>query len=130
MPIRGNGVGAAVHEVAERARTLARLEAELATLELRRKVTALGLGAALLVVGAVVAFLAFGFLLATLAAVLATFLPTWLSLLLVTSALALGAAALIVAGLSFLRRGVPPVPEQAVEEARLTGEALRGDGRG
>jgi hypothetical protein len=129
MPTRGNGVGAAVHEVAERARTLARLETELAVLELRRKVTSLGVGAALLAVGAVVALFAIGFLLATVAAALATFLPTWLALFLVASALVLGAATLGVAGLSFLRRGVPPVPEQAVEEARLTGEALRGNGR-
>jgi hypothetical protein len=129
MPTRGNGVGAAVHEVTERARTLVRLETELAALELRRKVTSLGVGAVLLAVGAVVALFAIGFLLATVAAGLATFLPTWLALLLVAAALVLGAAALGVAGLSFLRRGVPPVPEQAVEEARLTGEALRGNGR-
>jgi Putative Actinobacterial Holin-X, holin superfamily III len=129
MPIRGNGVGAAVHEIAERARALARLETELVALELRRKVVSLGVGAALLLVGAIVALFALGFLLATIAAALATFLPTWLALLLVTSTLALGAAALLVAGLSFLRRGVPPVPTQAVEEALLTGEALRGNGR-
>jgi hypothetical protein len=38
-------------------------------------------------------------------------------------------AILALVGKAMLEKGVQPVPEQAVEEARLTGEALRnGDG--
>jgi hypothetical protein len=120
------GVQAAVHDVAERTRTLARLEAELAALEVRQKIAALGAGAVLLAVGAVLGLFALGFLLATVATAVATFLPTWLALLLVGAGLVLVAAAAIAIGRTQLRRGVPPVPEQAIAEARLTGEAIKG----
>ena len=123
---RNGGVQAAVHEVTEHARTLARLEAELAGLELRRKVAALGVGAALLAVGGVLALFALGFLLATAAAALALAVDTWLALLIVAGGLVLVAAIAFALGLSRLKKGVPPVPEQAIEEAKLTGAALRG----
>jgi hypothetical protein len=34
-----------------------------------------------------------------------------------------------VLGLSKIKKGTPPVPEQAIREAKLTTEALKGDGR-
>jgi hypothetical protein len=130
MPTRAEspngGVQAAVHEVAEHTRTLVRLEAELAALEVRQKIAALGAGTVLVAVGGIFALFALGFLLATLAAALATVLATWLALLVVGGGLALVAAVLIAIGVSQLRRGVPPVPEQAIVEARLTGAALTG----
>jgi hypothetical protein len=130
MPTRaetGNGgVQAAVHEVAERARTLVRLEGELAALEVRQKIAALGAGVVLLAAGGVLALFALGFLLATVAAALATALATWLALLVVGAGVALVAALLFAVGVSQLRRGVPPVPEQAIAEAKLTGAALSG----
>jgi hypothetical protein len=125
---RNGGVQAAVHEVAEHARTLVRLEGELAALELRQKVAALGAGVVLLVAGGVLALFALGFLLATVAAALANVVPLWLALLLVGIGVALVAAGLVAIGVSQLHRGVPPVPEQAIEEAKLTGAALRGNG--
>jgi hypothetical protein len=130
MPTRaetGNGgVQAAVHEVAERARTLVRLEGELAALEVRQKIAALGAGVVLLAAGGVLALFALGFLLATVAAALATALATWLALLVVGAGVALVAALLFAVGVSQLRSGVPPVPEQAIAEAKLTGAALSG----
>jgi Putative Actinobacterial Holin-X, holin superfamily III len=125
MPIPGNGVGAAVHEVTERASALARLEAELAAAEIRQKVSSLGGGIVVLGAGVLIGLYALGFLFATIAAALATFMPTWLALFLVGAALLLVAAAVIAIGSSLLHRGVPPVPEQAIAEARLTGEVLR-----
>jgi cytochrome c oxidase assembly factor CtaG len=129
MPTRADhsngGVQAAVHEVAEHARTLVRLEGELAALEVRQKIASLGAGVALLVAGGVLALFALGFLLATVAAALATAVSTWLALLLVAGGVALVAVALLAIGASLLRRGVPPVPEQAIAEAKLTGAALK-----
>ena len=127
--VRNDGVQAAVHEVTEHARSLARLEGELAVLELRRKVTALGAGAVVLAAGGVFALFALGFLLATIAAALALVVPTWLALLIVGVGLLLVAGTAFLVGRSLLRRGVPPVPEQAIAEAKLTGNALKG-GRG
>ena len=129
MRTRGNGVGALVHEVTERASALARLEAELAVLELRRKAAALGVGGGLLAAALVVSLFAFGLLLATLAAALATFLPTWLALLIVCVPVTLLGAVLAGLGIARLRRAMPPVPAKAVREAKLTVEALKGNGR-
>jgi hypothetical protein len=123
---RNGSVQAAVQEVAEHARTLVRLEGELAALEVRQKIAAVGSGAALLVAGGMLALFGLGFLLATVAAALANVLATWLALLLVGGGLVLLAAVLLAAGASRLRRGVPPVPEQAIAEAKLTGAALTG----
>jgi Putative Actinobacterial Holin-X, holin superfamily III len=122
---RNGGMQAAVHDVAEHARTLARLEAELASLEVRGKLAALGAGAVLLTVGGVLGLFALGFLLATVAAALATVVDTWLALLIVGGGLALLTALVVGVGVSQLHRGVPPVPEQAIAEAKLTGDALK-----
>jgi hypothetical protein len=122
------GVGAAAKDVAEHASKLGRLEFELAALELKRKAGALGAGVGLAVAAGVVGFLAIVFLLATLAGVLAIFLDAWLALLLIAVGLLGLAAVLGLVGLARIKRGSPPVPEQAIAEAKLTTEALRGDG--
>ena len=123
------GLGTAVKEVAERASAIVRLELELAALELKRKIVALGLGIAF-AVGAVI-FLVFmlAFAFATVAAALATAMSTWLALLVTTGILLVLAAVLGVLALSKIRKGTPPVPEQAIREAKLTTEALKSDGR-
>ncbi len=123
-----NGLGAAAKEVAEHASTLAKLELELATTELKEKAGALGVGIGLLVGAAVFGLYAFGFLLATVAAGLATFLATWLALLLVAVFLLLTAGLIALIGLRSVKRGTPPVPRQAIQEAKLTTTALKSDG--
>lgn len=122
-------VGAAAKQVADRVKALVGLEVELASLELKQKLGAIGLGIALLVFAAVVAVFTLGFAFATVAAALATFLPTWLALLLVTLFMLLVAVLLVVVGVGRIRRGTPPVPLQAIEEAKRIPEALRGDAR-
>jgi Putative Actinobacterial Holin-X, holin superfamily III len=119
------GVGAAVKDVADHAKALVGLEVELAKVELARKLGALGLGIGLAVGGLVFAVYGIGFLFATIAAALATFLPTWLALLIVTLFLFVLAAALAFVGLGKIKRGSPPVPEQAIEEAKLTTAAVK-----
>ena len=119
------GVGGAAKQVAEHASAIARLEIELASLELKQKVTSLGIGVGLGVGAGVVAFFMVGFLFATIAAGLATFMPWWLALLIVTLFLGLIVAILGLVGRSRIRKGSPPVPEQAIREAKLTGEAIR-----
>jgi hypothetical protein len=123
--VRDGGVGQAAREVAEHASTIARLELELAAAELKRKAVALGLGAGLLGASLVLGLLMLGFAFATAAVAIALVLSWWLSLLIVTAALACLATALGLAGIALLKRGAPPVPEQTIEEARLTKAALR-----
>jgi uncharacterized membrane protein YqjE len=122
------GLGEAVKQVTDRAKALVGLEVELASLELKRKVAALGVGIGLLVGAALFGLYAIGFAFATIAAALATFLATWLALLIVTAFLLLVAGILAAVGLSRVRKGTPPVPEQAIEEAKKTSAALRNDG--
>ena len=127
--MEGLGLSGATRRVAEHAREFVRLEIELATAELKKKAAALGTGLGLMVGAAVLAFLALTFGLAAAAAGLATTLPVWASLLIVCGALILITAVLVFVGYRMLQKGTKPMPEQAVEEARLTGEALRnGDG--
>jgi uncharacterized membrane protein YqjE len=125
------GLGAAARQVAEHTSALTRLELELAGLELRRKVVSLGLGAGLLLGAGVLALFLVGFGLAALAAGIATVVPVWAALLTVAGALALLVGLLAAVGLGRLRKGTPPVPARAFEEARKTTEALRSsNGRG
>ena len=119
------GLGAAAKLVSERASSLVRLELQLAAAELKQKVVALGLGIALLLGAAVFGLFALGFGLATAAAALATTVSTWLALLIVTGALVLLAGLLAAIGVGRLRKGTPPIPVQAIEEAKLTAEALK-----
>jgi len=111
--------------VAEKASSIVRLELALAAAELKRKLRALGLGI-VLVAGAAV-FVVFGLILglATIAAALATVFSTWLALLIVTGGLFVLAGVLAVLGIGRIKKGTPPVPEQAIAEAKLTAEALR-----
>jgi protein-S-isoprenylcysteine O-methyltransferase Ste14 len=128
MPIHEGerrGLGAAARLVSERASSLVRLELQLAAAELKQKVFALGLGIALLVGASVLGLFALGFGLAAAAAALATTVSTWLALLIVTGALVLLAGLLGALGVGRLRKGTPPIPVQAIEEAKLTTEALK-----
>jgi membrane protein implicated in regulation of membrane protease activity len=119
------GVGTAAKHVAEHASTLARLELELALLEVKRKVAALGMGIGLSIGAGVLGLFALGFGLAAVAAALALVLPTWAALLIVFGLLVLLSTILLLVGLSAIRKGAPPVPEQAIREAKLTTEAIR-----
>jgi hypothetical protein len=124
----GPGVGAAAKQVAEHASALARLEMELAGLEVKRKVASLGLGIALGIGAAILGLFALGFGLATVAAAFATFMPTWLALLIVFGILLLITVVLGLLAVGRIKRGTPPVPEQAIEEAKLTTAALKSNG--
>jgi uncharacterized membrane protein YqjE len=119
------GLGRAVKEVTERLSSIVRLELQLASLELKGKVTSLGLGIGLGAGALVFGLFMLGFLFATVAAALATFLPTWLALLIVTAFLLLVAVILGLLAQRSIKQGTPPVPQQAIEEAKLTTTALK-----
>jgi 4-amino-4-deoxy-L-arabinose transferase-like glycosyltransferase len=120
------GIGAAVKNVVERASTWFRLEKELAALELKQKTRTLGLGIGLGIGAALVALYAIGFLFATLAAALATFMDVWLALLTVTLLLLLLTGILGALAKNRINHGTPLTPEQAIREAQLTREVLKG----
>ncbi|HET9324533.1 MAG TPA: phage holin family protein, partial [Gaiellaceae bacterium] len=82
----------------------------------------------LLAGGVAVGLYGIGFLFATITAGLATFLPVWLSLLIVTLFLFLVTGLLVLFGVRSVNRGKPPVPQQAIDEAKLTTQALKANG--
>ncbi len=121
----GIGLSGATRRVAEHAREFVRLEIQLAQTELKKKFAQLAAGLGVSLTAAVFAFLALCFGLAAAAAGMATTLPVWLSLLIVCGGLVLLAAILGLVGFLLLRQGANAVPEQAIEEAQVTSEALR-----
>ncbi len=125
-PETENGsLGGSAKQVAEHASALARLEIELAQLEIKQKIAALGIGAGLAAGALLVLIYAVGFLFATIAAGLATTLDLWLSLLIVTVVLFLVVGLLLLLAKARFKKGSPPVPRQAIEEAKQTTEALK-----
>jgi hypothetical protein len=70
-----------------------------------------------------------GFAYATIAAALALVMPTWAALLVVTGILFLQVAILGILAVTRIKKGTPPLPEQAIREAKLTTEALKSNGR-
>ncbi len=127
-PTNERGVGAAAKQVAEHASAVARLELELASLELKRKLGNLALGIGLAVGAALFALYALGFGFAAAAAGLATFLDTWLALLIVFAALLLVALVLGLLARGRIKKATPPVPERAIEEAKRTQAVIKPDG--
>jgi membrane protein len=101
---------------------------ELASLELKSKVAALGMGMGLGIGAGVFLLFALGFGLAAGAAALALVVSTWLALLIVFGALLLIALLFAVFAMRAIKKGTPPVPEQAVAEAKLTTEAIKANG--
>jgi Putative Actinobacterial Holin-X, holin superfamily III len=123
--VNGIGLSGATKRVADHARSFVRLELQLAASELKRKAAALGVGIGLAAAAALFGLIALAFGLAAATAGIATALPVWLSLLIMFGGLLLVAAILGGAGIAMLKKGAKPVPEQAIEEARLTTEAIR-----
>jgi len=128
MDSNGNGMSnsrEAARHLVTHARTLVQLEVELAKLEVSRKgremAAGLGSGAA----AAYLAALMVLFLLLGAAAGLATTLPVWASFLIVAGGLAILATIAALIARSLLKSGAPPIPDQAIEEARRTKEAVQ-----
>jgi membrane protein implicated in regulation of membrane protease activity len=121
----GHSLGAAAREVSDRAVSLARLEVQLAKLEVVRKLGSLAKAAGFAAASAVLVLFGLGFGLAAVAAGLAEAFPMWLSLLIVFGGLTLVAAALGAAALRAVKRASPPVPKEAIDEAKETRRALQ-----
>jgi len=131
MPTREaehRGLGEAAKVVAEHASQIARLEIELAVLELKRKVIALGVGIGLGVAALLFSLFALGFGIAAAAAAIATAVPTWAALLIVAGALFGLVGVLGMLAIRLIKKGAPPVPRQAIQEAKLTTQAIKGNG--
>jgi H+/Cl- antiporter ClcA len=119
------GIAARVQEIKTRAITLARLQLELVTLELKRKGKALAIAAVLAIIALVVVLYAIGFIFAAIAAGVAEALPLWAALLIVSLLLLLTAAVLLYLAVRSARKAGPARPVEAVAEAQKTVQEIR-----
>jgi hypothetical protein len=122
------GIRGSAKRVAEHMGSLSRLQRELARAELKQKGATAGAGAGLGVAAGLLALYALGFGLAAVAAALALVVDWWLALLVVFVALVLTVVGLALGSRALLRETGTLRPEQAIEEARLTKQALRNIG--
>src|SRR5206468_3219799 len=107
-----------VHRLSEDSSTLVRSEIELAKAEVREKLQALARAGAFGAVAAVIALLGAFALVQFFIYALGGVLPYWASSLIVAVAMLAVAGLLGLLALRSAKRGAPPVPEQAVAEAK------------
>jgi Putative Actinobacterial Holin-X, holin superfamily III len=122
-------IATAITEVSERATLLVREEIELAKAEVTEKVTKLARGAVVGVAAGVFFVMALVFVLIGCAWLLYYYLPVsdfayfWGFFAMAVILLALGALAGLIAA-RVVKKGAPPVPTMAIEEARLIRETV------
>jgi Putative Actinobacterial Holin-X, holin superfamily III len=128
-PDSTQNIAAAISEVSERATVLVREEIELAKAEVADKVTKLARGAVVGIAAGVFVLTALVFALIGCAWLLyyylpgATFAYFWGFFAMAVILLGLGAVAGVLAAKA-LKRGSPPVPKMAIEEARKIRETV------
>ena len=104
-------------------------EVELLKAEVIAKLKALGIGAGLIAIAAVVLLFMVGTLLTAAILGLSAVMPGWLAALLVSAFLLLVAGILALIGYRILKRGVPPVPTESIDSLQRDYRAIRGIGK-
>jgi uncharacterized membrane protein YqjE len=122
-------LGEIVNEITEKAALLVREEIELAKAEVQQKVSRIIKGAVLAVVGGVFLVFMLIYFLHALALFLDDILNVnpsgvWIGYAIVTGGLLLLGLLSILLAVRFFKRGSPPTPELAIEEAKRTREML------
>jgi multisubunit Na+/H+ antiporter MnhC subunit len=105
---------------------LIRDEIEQIKRELVTRLKSAGIGIALFAGAAVFLYFAAFPLMAAAVFGIATALPLWLSALIVGAALLIIAVVLVLIGVARLRKGVPPVPKEAVDSLKDDVKAFKG----
>jgi len=113
-------ITASLTDIRTRGQKLVELNVELLKAEIKKKAQEYGGAIGMLVAAGLLSLYALGFLLATIAVVLALWLPTWLALLIVTLVLFLVIGILVLAGRSKLQKLQAAPPSQAPAEAKIT----------
>ena len=104
-------------------------EVELLKAEVLAKLKALGIGAGLIAIAAVILLFMIGTLLTAAILGLSAVMPGWLAALLVSAFLLIVAAILALVGYRVLKRGVPPVPTESIDSLQRDYRAIRGIGK-
>jgi tetrahydromethanopterin S-methyltransferase subunit C len=118
-----------VKHMAELVPRLVREELALAKAEVTEKGKHAGTGAGLLGGGGMMAFFGVAVLIAAAVLGLAEALPAWAAALIVAAVLLLIAGILAVLGRSQLKRGMPPMPKQAVDSTKQDVQTVKESAR-
>ena len=105
---------------------LIRGEIQLAKTELVTKLKEAGVGAGLLVGAALFGFFLLAVLITAGVLGLATVVAPWLAALIVAAVLLVITGVLALLGVKALKKGVPPVPQQAVDSVKADVAVLKG----
>jgi hypothetical protein len=119
-------LGKAISEVSEKASLLVREEIALAKAELTEKVTGLARGAAVAAIGGIFILTGFIYFLHFVALGIAELLGSgaWLGYLIVSGILFLSGGLAGFLAYRFFKKGSPPTPTMAIEEAQLIKQTL------
>jgi hypothetical protein len=123
-------LAASVADIRERGRRLAQLHLELLRSELKEKGRKVGTAAGLFLGAGLLALYAIGFALATIAVALALVVPWWLAMLIVTLALFLVVAIMILVGRGIVRKLQNAPPDKALAEAKVTADLFKANAGG
>ena len=107
-------------EARDRARSVVRLNIELAQLELKRKARLYAIALVLGVVALVLVLYAIGFVFAAIATGIAEALPLWAALLIVALLLVIVAVIVGLVAARCAKKAGPATPTEAIEEAQRT----------
>jgi len=124
---RSPQIGETITEISEKASLLVREEIELAKAEVSTKAAKLGKGVAVAAIAGIFAVLGLIFLLETLAWFIAYLIDdqVFWGFLVVTGALFLLAGIAAMIGLRWIKKGSPPTPDMAIEEAKRIQETVK-----
>ena len=118
-------LAASVADIRARGQRLAQLHLELLRSELKEKGRKVGTAAGLFLGAGLLALYAIGFALATIAVALALVMPWWLAMLIVTLALFLVVAIMILVGRGIVRKLQNAPPDKALAEAKVTADLVK-----
>ncbi len=116
--LRDRPIGEIAQDLTRDLSTLFRQEVALAKAEMAQKARTAGPGAGMIGGAGVVGLMAAGALTAFAVLVLATFMPGWLSALIVAAVLAAVAYVLVKRGKERVKQAGAPIPEQTIETVK------------
>ncbi|WP_299927375.1 phage holin family protein [uncultured Nocardioides sp.] len=123
-------LGALVHQLTQQVPELIRSEMRLAQAEVAEKGKRAGVGVGMFSVAGLLAFFAFGSLVATAILALALVVDAWLAALVVALVLLAGAAVAGLVGRNKVAEAGPPAPERAIEGLKEDLATVKGDHHG
>ena len=120
-------LGALVHQLTQQVPELIRSEMRLAQAEVAQKGKRAGVGIGMFSVAGLLAFFAFGSIVATAILALSLVVDAWLAALIVALVLLAGAAVAGVVGKNKVAEAGPPAPERAIQGLKEDIATVKGD---